>query len=51
MKKSVDTLSTTQENKDISDENLELAFQSSLNLELEELLEKNTKRFFGGCGG
>ncbi|HUH74037.1 MAG TPA: hypothetical protein VLZ75_06470 [Chitinophagales bacterium] len=29
----------------------DLEFPTSLNPELEELLEKDKKRFFGGCGG
>jgi hypothetical protein len=29
----------------------ELQFPTSLNQELEELLKKDKKRFFGGCGG
>jgi hypothetical protein len=29
----------------------ELEFPTSLNQELEELLKKDKKRFFGGCGG
>ncbi len=32
-------------------ENEEYHFSSSLNEELNELLEKDSKRFFGGCGG
>ena len=30
---------------------IEPEIPSVLNEELEELLKKNTKRFFGGCGG
>lgn len=29
----------------------EFELRTSLNEELDELLQKNAKRFFGGCGG
>lgn len=29
----------------------EIELRTSLNEELDELLQKNAKRFFGGCGG
>lgn len=29
----------------------DIQISTSLNEDLEELLEKDTKRFFGGCGG
>jgi hypothetical protein len=42
--------SLSLEESNLSLEN-ELEFPTSLNQELEELLKKDKKRFFGGCGG
>jgi hypothetical protein len=42
--------SSSLEELNLSLEN-ELEFPTSLNQELEELLKKDKKRFFGGCGG
>lgn len=33
------------------DEESNFGFSASLNEELDELLKKDKKRFFGGCGG
>lgn len=37
--------------KEIPELDTAMHFSTSLNEDLEELLEKDTKRFFGGCGG
>ncbi|MCO5231474.1 MAG: hypothetical protein M9958_09995 [Chitinophagales bacterium] len=37
------------QNESIEKEDIEL--RTSINEELEELLQKDKKRFFGGCGG
>ena len=47
--KHIEKPTIVQEANDVEDN--EPKFQTSLNEDLQELLDKNPRRFFGGCGG